>query len=80
MSDYGYGVRTRALLMDETTLRRRVDLLLEQAAREASHPPLTERGGMLHAEEIFWLLGVGPRPGMDALNELAQRIQEESGS
>lgn len=74
--DYGHDQRARALAMSEEDLRLRVDRLLEQCAREIFHPPLTERGGMLYATEIYWLLGVGPHPGAGALAELAAKIDE----
>lgn len=60
--DYNHELRARALSLDETTLRRAVDKLLEQCGREEVHArPGSPRAGMLHASEIYMVLGLrGP--------------------
>ena len=78
-NDYGHEYRAAALTMDETTLRRRVDRLIEQCAREMAHPCGTERSGMLYASEILWLLGLASHPGAGALAKLADLIGKEEG-
>jgi hypothetical protein len=79
MTDYGRVQRTCALVMPEAELRRRVDRLLEQAAREVAHPASDNpQSGTLHASEIYYLLGVGPLPGAAALEELRRLVDGEA--
>lgn len=75
--DIGHEARARALAMGENELRQRVDLLLEQCAREEAGRPLTPRHGMLYASEIKYLLGVGPLPGAEALAGLSRMIEQD---
>lgn len=74
---YGAEQRLRAAALPEMELRRRVDRLLEQAARETAGPVLSERHGMLYASEIFFLLGVGPLPGAAGLEKLRRLVGDE---
>jgi hypothetical protein len=69
--------RLAAAAMPEMELRKRVDRLIEQAAKEERGPVVSERHGMLYASEIFYLLGVGPLPGAAALADLSRMIDED---
>jgi len=78
--DYARRERDHALSLTEAELRERVDRLLEQAGREQAHPaPSSSRSQMLYVSEIFWLLGLGPRPGLPELKALQARIMEAEG-
>jgi hypothetical protein len=66
--DYNHELRARALALSETDLRRVVDRLLEQCGKEEAYPvPSDPRSGMLHATEIYRLLGLRRGPGYGAL-------------
>jgi hypothetical protein len=68
--DYNHGLRARALAVSETELRRAVDRLLERCGREEVHQvPGSPRSGMLHASEIYTLLGLRGGPDYSALRE-----------
>lgn len=60
--DYNHELRVHALALPEMKLREAVDRLLEQCGREEAYPvPSSPRSGMLHASEIYMLLGLrGP--------------------
>jgi hypothetical protein len=80
VSSYGAQMRTRALVLPENDLRQAVDRLLEQCGREEAHQaPDSDRAGMLHVSEIYFLLGIGPVPGVEKLIELGDMIDRQMG-